>query len=468
MQIVGNSLNGFYPSELIEMVRASKSKLVQIDLAVAYVSKMDEVFELAEATSVPLRLFALADGKFPNVEVARRLVEHRRLSWELFLTRDFYHPKIMWFKGVGVYIGSANLSDKAWNRNSECGIWMDQDELEYNGWTVELLAIFSVILGRSSAAGLEHIVALEELAGRRAKAGLDRIDKGFEADCEELLGNIKGKQAPKDVTKVKQSGGAAKLAFMDEWGRSLTILRKLSSLLEKRKSNWPSWVNQSTHPTIVQDQATEWWWNSTFRESGESEAEMHKAHRENVSDPDAAAHRLVEGWLKTEGAEIGSSWHLFMNENPKKLYELLSQASLGELTKGRLAEVLYLCHSSKAHARQVRKSDYGLVPGDTKTEQECCELMAEFLWKRSTRADKSVKEILEFVIWGDKNGTALESDCAARIWSAARDDKWRLPHLGVNILGELIGYARPDEYPPRNNRVSKTLYALGFEGITYG
>lgn len=78
---------------------------------------------------------------------------------------------------------------------------------------------------------------------------------------------------------------------------------------------------------------------------------------------------------------------------------------------------------------------------------------------------RTVQDVLEYVIWGDKAGS--KQSVGERIWSAGHDAEWKLPHLGLHILGELVGYARPDEYPPRNNRVSKTLYALGFPGISY-
>jgi hypothetical protein len=34
-------------------------------------------------------------------------------------------------------------------------------------------------------------------------------------------------------------------------------------------------------------------------------------------------------------------------------------------------------------------------------------------------------------------------------------------HLGISALGELVGWALPDKFPPKNNRTSKALYALG-------
>ncbi|WP_371200120.1 phospholipase, partial [Ectothiorhodospira sp. PHS-1] len=33
---------------------------------------------------------------------------------------------------------------------------------------------------------------------------------------------------------------------------------------------------------------------------------------------------------------------------------------------------------------------------------------------------------------------------------------------GLSSLGEIVGWARPDEFPPRNMRTSKGLRALGY------
>ncbi|AOL21746.1 hypothetical protein BGK55_16220 [Xanthomonas citri pv. malvacearum] len=63
-------------------------------------------------------------------------------------------------------------------------------------------------------------------------------------------------------------------------------------------------------------------------------------------------------------------------------------------------------------------------------------------------------EVLDFVIWG--NG-----DVAERIWLASHDPAYKLAHIGTSILGEVVGWARPTDYPPRNSRTSKALRALG-------
>jgi hypothetical protein len=63
--------------------------------------------------------------------------------------------------------------------------------------------------------------------------------------------------------------------------------------------------------------------------------------------------------------------------------------------------------------------------------------------------------LLNYVVWG--NGSV-----SARLWNAICSDDWAIPHVGLSSLGEIVGWARPDEFPPRNMRTSKGLRALGY------
>ena len=63
--------------------------------------------------------------------------------------------------------------------------------------------------------------------------------------------------------------------------------------------------------------------------------------------------------------------------------------------------------------------------------------------------------LLNYAVWG--NGSV-----SARLWNAIRSDDWAIPRIGLSSLGEIVGWARPDEYPPRNMRTNKGLRALGY------
>ncbi|MGY4803766.1 phospholipase D-like domain-containing protein [Teichococcus aerofrigidensis] len=42
---------------------------------------------------------------------------------------QYHHAKVIWRRGVGVYIGSANLTDSAWHKNIEAGCFFEEDEI---------------------------------------------------------------------------------------------------------------------------------------------------------------------------------------------------------------------------------------------------------------------------------------------------------------------------------------------------
>jgi hypothetical protein len=62
------------------------------------------------------------------------------------------------------------------------------------------------------------------------------------------------------------------------------------------------------------------------------------------------------------------------------------------------------------------------------------------------------------VLWGGPL-----SDTPSRIFEASSIATWKIPHLGISTIGEIVGWALPDDFPPRNGRTSKALTALGYE-----
>lgn len=250
VELVGNSMNGNYVPALIK--RADCDALSEIRLAVAYVTKMDDLFALADKRKVPLTLYALGDGDFPALAILKRFVESSRPHWRLFLSRNFYHPKIIWLRGVGVYIGSANLTDNGMMANLECGVWLDQSDLRERDWEAVLDTMFEVIHKRSTAASREHIAAFEALRGEANK--LDQARAALRKKSDELLKSIAGQERPLDKT-AGRGGGAARELFVQQWHAGLTVLRKMTTMIAEYPL--PKWVRPDSPRSIVQDQATE-------------------------------------------------------------------------------------------------------------------------------------------------------------------------------------------------------------------
>ncbi|RWN98163.1 MAG: phospholipase, partial [Mesorhizobium sp.] len=51
----------------------------------------------------------------------------------------------------------------------------------------------------------------------------------------------------------------------------------------------------------------------------------------------------------------------------------------------------------------------------------------------------------------------------SRMWDALHDPKLRIENFGISAMGELVGWALPNQFPPRNGRTSKALRSLGHD-----
>jgi phosphatidylserine/phosphatidylglycerophosphate/cardiolipin synthase-like enzyme len=195
MEIIGNAVNGSYMRNLTKW--ADSDALEGISLAVAYVASMDEIFELSKRRKLPLRLWALADGNFPYLKIMRRF-QSGPPSWQMMLTRDFFHSKIMWFEGVGMYIGSANLTDTAWAANLECGVWFSQAEIVADSTDTRMRAMLAEITKRSSPLDDAHVAAYERIETRRKQ--LYDQTRSLDKFIGQELAAIAGHDKPIDPT----------------------------------------------------------------------------------------------------------------------------------------------------------------------------------------------------------------------------------------------------------------------------
>ena len=63
-----------------------------------------------------------------------------------------------------------------------------------------------------------------------------------------------------------------------------------------------------------------------------------------------------------------------------------------------------------------------------------------------------VAETLAFILYG-----GAPEEVPHRMWEALTDSRRKVELLGISSLGEIVGWALPDRYPPRNGRTSKSL-----------
>lgn len=148
----------------------------------------------------------------------------------------------------------------------------------------------------------------------------------------------------------------------------------------------------------------------------------------------------------------------FIRSAAPQMRSRLSHAAVKKMDLQAFRDAFISVNAFRMHARQLKKAELGLPPDHKASIDERVFYLCKMLWNEPSKGGKTVRDVLEFVLWGSK-----PADMEQRLWIAISDDEYRLRHFGKSSLGEAVGWARPDDYPPRNNRTNKALRALGYD-----
>ena len=113
------------------------------------------------------------------------------------------------------------------------------------------------------------------------------------------------------------------------------------------------------------------------------------------------------------------------------------------------------------HVRRLSPLKVGLENNVYSVDEKLI-AFAKSLWSKRNRKGQSVVELLQYVIRGGRPENIPE-----RLFDAANSNDLKFAHFGTNQIAEMIGWARPEFFPPRNGRTSKSLRALGFNVALY-
>jgi hypothetical protein len=142
--------------------------------------------------------------------------------------------------------------------------------------------------------------------------------------------------------------------------------------------------------------------------------------------------------------------------------ERLSKTALKTMTEANFIEVCLRVYAVRDHARRVSNALLGLPSVRQYSIEEKTEALAIFIWKMRSKSGARIDELLYWVLYGGPN-----SEMASRIWEAHTSAERSFDHFGVSAIGEMVGWALPDTFPPRNGRTSKSLRSLGHNVALY-
>lgn len=458
MQAILGKLNGtFLVNTLTLSYPASKS----IRMAVAYADFHDPVVEhIRKHSEVKLQFYGRMDHTGAvSLQLLDWFLNKSPATVQCFLVNGRYHPKVIWWDGFGAYIGSANLTSNGWERNIEAGMFLTEEELEERGVAEDLDVLFDHLDDISLRLTPDLYTKLEQVeqARRRIQGQLDSV----KAKYDELLGGEKPYAGQTTVFRRSDAPSKARQQFVDEWRETLVLMRKLCREFNAI-GGWPAWVPDTANPTVHFDQFLHGYYYHYIEATagpGKAADKVAEIHKVNARDPAKAFGEAVAWWASLKGPPTTGSYNeeLFITQRAPRMKELLSKHRLASLDLDSFTEAMGHSHAFREHARHLDRPG-SMAATEQEPENEKLRRLCSVIWSERTAQGRDVLDVLGFLIYGTKPAEAEH-----RLWLAIRNKEWRLPHLGRSTLGELIGWARPDDYPPRNNRNNLALKALGYD-----
>jgi hypothetical protein len=447
MDFIGKPITG---NMLQNVHNAAIDECAEVRAAIAYASKPANdilLFEDCFAKGKKLTFYGRADGSCP--------IDLRILDWFLkrnspnaicHLVPHWLHAKVIWWVGRGAYIGSANLTDRAWFKNFEAGVFMTHEELEHFGMLLELEAFFDGLAQQSYPLNQEEYG--RQLRQERSRADLvaklNQLDRQF----EDTHWKLKDHTPPIAVVPSRKARDSKIAAFQTEWAATLNLIRSIGARVSLDE-NRPDWIAHDVPQGVQGDQFLHAYYYQIVKPHTERNA-YERDFLNNRLNPEGALRKAL-AWWKTGDYPHEHEESTIYSSAPL-LSRLLAKGRITGLTEDEWVEALTHVYAFGDHASKVSNPYLGL--GSDPGSEAKGVALARMLWHQTSGNGMSAQKVLDFAIWGP-------GDVAERIWLASHDQNYKLSHIGTSILGEVVGWARPTELPPRNSRTSKALRALG-------
>jgi hypothetical protein len=433
---------------LINLTHEHTPNCSEVVSAIAYASENNlALFEVCKQYGKSLTFYGRYDESVPvEPGVVGWFLEKASPNYVCRMVPDILHAKVIWWVDVGAYIGSANLTDRAWNSNIEAGVYLNQDALEDSGMLEELRRFFSVVEERSQPISKEFHKHLLALTAQRA--GIAKAEAEFRKMAKRFFPPARG------ITEVETRRASQEkgyIRFEKAWRESLQALRDIASLVVRDEYR-PFWIPSETPAGAQADQFIHAYYYRYIKGHRGSSI-VDAAHSKNRVNREQALKEALEWWRAADFDYSEEKRHLL--QWARQLQAALSRERLHMLSMEEFIGALSKVHAIRAYGGKRRNADLGIETETAKLEDKLIPHLTE-IWNARSKQGKTVVEILEHVIWG--NGPIER-----RIWDGVESETWSIPGLGFSALGEIVGWARPNDYPPRNDRSIKGLRALGQE-----
>ncbi len=440
MRLILGGINGHYLRDITENAAKQTEEVLA---AVAYATHTELLFDWCAKHRIPLRFYGRLDDQVAVTVPVLESFLRRKSAMQVCKLVQHHHAKVIWWRCVGVYLGSANLTDSAWHKNVEAGCFFTDDEIT-DEMAADLQALFATLEQHATPLTQELV---NEMRARARELQQARVDaKRFWAHSSLITWPGLVQTTPKSAAQKRRD------TFLKEWYATLEQLRSIGATVS-RPEHRPGWVNGAAPAGAQADQFLHaYYYQRTF----DGAKANYPAHYEkNKARPDTALAEAITWWRGLPKAP--QSEDRMLNVTAPALQAALAEPRLATMTGAQFREVCGGVHAITDYSRRVRNRAVNLPDGPRYTIPQKLDALAARIWNDQGSAGGRVRDLLHHILYGGASDQLPE-----RLWQGIDDPKWKIDGLGISALGELVGWALPDHFPPRNGRTSKALRALGY------
>ncbi|RZO10710.1 phosphatidylserine/phosphatidylglycerophosphate/cardiolipin synthase family protein [Pseudomonas moorei] len=450
MKLIANRINGIHLRDILLNI-SNPQEVESVLAAIAYGSNASNIAQdlvgHSVANKLRLDLWMRYDHTVPvSVELLKRLLKHQKENVTTRFIPDCFHPKIIWWKGYGAYIGSANHTDNGWMTNIEVGVFLTDDELIANGMDNELDEFFEYLneLKVSIPISSEYVAEMERM---------NELNKNAYAEAKKIREHEEWQGS--SFSEKKSGFERKKGNFRTEWLNTMAILRGIEEQLSEYR---PSWVTESVPSGWQVDQFLHAYY---YNKVGDGLSKPYEEYFQRNKDSKNLTLKAALEWWKSLKSAPSHEDEAFYQHAPK-VRELLAEDKILDLSVKEFEIICSKTHATMDHIIKVPLAVLGHPELTSMDKEGRLKLFAPLIMRERNSKGWDVRKLLHYVLYG-----GAPSDIWQRLYHAGRDNSYTISRYGLNSIAEVAGWARPEIAPPRNGRTSKALRALGFNVKVY-
>ncbi|HAS1031021.1 TPA: phosphatidylserine/phosphatidylglycerophosphate/cardiolipin synthase family protein [Enterobacter cloacae] len=361
------------------------------------------------------------------------------------LIPDRLHSKVIWWKGYGAYIGSANLTERAWYSNIEAGIFFTESDLYSSNLIEQLEEFFDNLASLDSCVDLSKEIIDEQRQLLKLKIELEKKEREL----------IKKREIPEwggvNFVDNKKTKDRRKESFHKEWESTFSIIKSISDQINDYR---PVWISEDTPQFWQTDQFLHAYYYKKVHQQ-DNTYPFEDYHRTNSKNPQAALMSMLSWWKSQSVPPSNEDIHLGIYA--PYIREHFSKNNIGSLTEDKLYQIFAYTHATMDHVIKMSAETFGYSAKTSLNKEERAVLFTKWIMGQTNQKGMTIAELLNYVLYGGKPSLMWE-----RIYLAGKDEEYKFQHYGINSIAEVVGWARPEDTPPRNGRTNKALRALGY------